>query len=168
MYPTRLRSFRYIMSPLGSTVLLPPREVINAAGDYAFIAGGSTALLVRRAGAPALVRVVQTGDQAPGVPHSLMDIVAGLKINQSGLIFPRRGATGGIETIALEGQTAQGTSYAFSTFPGTLNSRPGEFFALDPAGAMLVSGTLKVGDHFVQGLWRYRSGALEKLAMGAH
>ncbi len=81
-------------------------------------------------------------------------------------LFLKRAATGLVETVALQGQTAPGTTYPFATIATTINALPGEMTALGPSGEAWFNTTLNLGDRFVMALYRYRpEGALEKVTM---
>lgn len=69
---------------LSTKFALPPGDAINDRGDFAFTAG--LALFLRRAGATAPVRILQSGEPVPGVPHSLIDLIQAPRINQDGLV----------------------------------------------------------------------------------
>ena len=70
---------------LSSTIAMPPNEVINNAGDYAFADGSSGAVFLRRAGG-STVRVLQMGDAVPGIPNARLEMAYSPRINQSGLL----------------------------------------------------------------------------------
>ena len=76
--------------------------------------------------------------------------------------FLRRGRTGVFETVALQGQTAPGSSSPFQPFQKTLNSYPGEHFALGPTGEALFLGMVYQNGAHRASIYRYRtSGVLE-------
>src|SRR2546426_8836047 len=70
----------------------PVSGEVNQAGDYAFAAGGATALFLRRSGTSTPVRVLQTGEAVPGIPGSSVNQIGTLRLNNSGklafIIFP--------------------------------------------------------------------------------
>ena len=64
-------------------------------------------------------------------------------------LFLKRAATGLVETVALQGQTAPGTTYPFATISTTINALPGEMTALDPSGEAWFNTMVGLGDRFV-------------------
>ena len=81
-------------------------------------------------------------------------------------LFLRRGGTGVIESVALQGQVASGASYPLGTIEGTINGYPGETFALGPKGDVMFHGPIDVSGRMVYGLFRYRGpGTLERLLL---
>ena len=117
-----------------------------AGGTYAFTATSKDA------------RTNARGDilfQAP-----LADGTAG-----SGL-FLRHAGTGAIETVALEGQPAPGTSLLFAPISVTINNYPGENLALGPTGEVLFTTAVDAGYGLVSGAFRYHGpGTLERVVM---
>jgi hypothetical protein len=81
-------------------------------------------------------------------------------------LFLRRYDTGIIETIALQGQPAPGSSWSFTTLNTTLNNFPGEMMALNTSGEVLFGTTLmdNSGSYHSGTFFRYMGpGTLEKI-----
>ncbi len=155
----------------------------NAAGGVAFFAtvsGGSGGLFL---GTTSSVQAVATtGAAAPsGGNYAFTSASEDVRLNDfsdilfqapltggsadSGL-FLKRAVTGNFETVALQGQTAPGTSYPFATIQPTASNYPGEFTALGPSGEVWFSNPLFVVDHYSQGIFRYRlDSTLEKIVV---
>jgi hypothetical protein len=73
---------------LPHTFGVPLYDAVNDQGDYVFT-GNSYALFLRRANDAAPVRLLQTGDEVPGVPHSRINNFTSVAINQLGVVFFR-------------------------------------------------------------------------------
>jgi hypothetical protein len=71
---------------LSNHVSVTASRYINQKGDFLYLSGGTSALFFRPAGADAPVRLVQSGDEAPGFPGTLLDQVLGARLNNSGLV----------------------------------------------------------------------------------
>jgi hypothetical protein len=71
---------------LSTTFALPSIGAVNDARNFAFVDSPRMALFLRRAGAPAPVRIFQSGEPIPGVPLSRADLIQNPKINQAGLV----------------------------------------------------------------------------------
>src|SRR5262249_58906475 len=101
---------------------------LNQAGDYVFSTRGQSAVFLRPAGAAAPLRVVQQGDEVPGYPGSRMDIVAGMRINNTGLIVFRLGfsvITGESQgaLLAYDGSAVTTVAFGGDPAPGTGGAR---------------------------------------------
>src|SRR5262245_41048257 len=70
---------------LANTFGVPSGSVVNDAGDYAFIGQGASAVFLRRHDGPT-IRVIQVGDELPGVPGSRAAQFSGLQLNSAGVI----------------------------------------------------------------------------------
>ncbi|HKD43901.1 MAG TPA: choice-of-anchor tandem repeat NxxGxxAF-containing protein [Myxococcaceae bacterium] len=108
---------------------------LNQAGDYVFATRGQSAVFLRPAGAAAPLRVVQQGDEVPGYPGSRMDIVAGMRINNTGLIVFRLGfsvITGESQgaILAYDGSAVTTVAFGGDPAPGTGGARYGSGFTL--------------------------------------
>ena len=165
----------------GSTVTLN-MSAFDDTGRVVFFApggDGSTSLYVGSGGTTRQA-IALTGAAAPsGDNYAFASSALDARINALGDImfhaqltggssdsgyFLRRARTGGIETVAVQGQAAPGTSSTFTTFIRTLNSRAGEFFALDPTGEALFRGLVYQDGVYTNILYRYRvSGVLERV-----
>jgi hypothetical protein len=81
--------------------------------------------------------------------------------------FLRRASTGLIEAVAIQGQVAPATSSTFGTFIRTINSYPGEYFALGPTGEAAFRGLVYEGGVYRGILYRYRVGGVLERVIGA-
>jgi hypothetical protein len=78
--------------------------------------------------------------------------------------FLKRAGTGAIETVVLQGQAAPGTASTFSTIAKSINSYPGEYFALGPTGEALFNATVSPEGYAQSTIFRYRTnGVLERV-----
>ena len=59
---------------------------LNQAGDYAYSGQGPWRCFSSRAGSSSVVRVIQSGDPVPGIPHTRADIASSVFINSAGLV----------------------------------------------------------------------------------
>src|ERR1700674_5542854 len=56
--------------PLSDQFRIPAGSAINQAGDFAFVGNGGNALFFRPAGSSAATRLLQVGDEIPGITGS--------------------------------------------------------------------------------------------------
>lgn len=108
---------------------------VNQAGDYVFATRGQSAVFLRPANAAAPVRLLQQGDEIPGYPGSRLDIVSGMRINNSGLAVFRLVFSlstgenqGGI--LAYDGSGISTVVYGADPAPGTGGARYGNGITL--------------------------------------
>ena len=63
---------------------------------------GPLAIFLKRAGSSSVVRVIQSGDAVPGIPHTRADIESSVFINSAGLVcFQVDYLEGGISKSAI-------------------------------------------------------------------
>ena len=114
---------------LPATFGLPPVEALAGSGDFAFLAGGNSGAFVRRAGAPSPVRILQSGDEVPGVAHSRIDLFTAIRSN----------AVGGV-ALQFDYFTGDTTKSAIVTFDGTTFTKVVLASDLAPGGGGAVFG----------------------------
>jgi hypothetical protein len=150
---------------------------------YAGLTGGAGGGLFAGTAGGAVQAIALSGTAAPsGGNYAFTPASKDVRINDAGDIFfqapledgsansgyfLRRGGTGVIETVALQGQVPAGTSYPLATIAGTINGHPGEYSALGPTGEVFFNWGVDVGGgRQVFGLFLYRGpGTLEKLLL---
>jgi len=128
-----------------STFDRPSGDAMNAAGDYLFVAASSAAFL-RRAGAPAPVRLLQMGDPVPGFPGSRTDLVENPRINASGQALIEveiyLGNTMKHAVLGYDSGVFRTVAYSEDVAPGSGGatfSRYVEAFGFNDAGATALS-----------------------------
>src|SRR5207247_2800067 len=78
--------------------------------------------------------------------------------------FLRRGANGTLQTVAVQGQAAPGTTGTFATMASTINDALGEHFALGPTGELAFLTTVQTATGPIWGTFRFRTDkVLEKI-----
>lgn len=82
--PLRLLFDNNAALDLPPTFGIPSSEVMNAAGDYVFIAGGGTAVFLRRAGDSTLTRLLQWGDELPDITAGRCESISATNLSWSG------------------------------------------------------------------------------------
>jgi len=148
----------------GSLTTITTTPSFNATGHMAFKAvldGGSTSGIYVVAPTGEITLVARNGGGAPsGQVFSMTGSHPDVLLNDAGDVvfrsdvtggsadsgyFVRRGLTGPVQTLVLQGQPAPGTSGTFATFGPGPNGFMGEHFQLAAAGDVSVRGTV-VGD----------------------
>ena len=163
----------------------PSPAGFNARGEVVFFAsvsgGSGVGLFLGKVGA-ALQAIAVNGTAAPaGGNYAFTSSSRDARINALGDVLFQAALSGGSpirgcscaasrrrrEAVAVQGQTAPGTSAPFATFAGTINNYPGEVTALGPNGEAWVDGLVNLGDHYTMGLFRYRVDGVVKKVLRA-
>ncbi len=128
---------------------MPLVEAASDSGDFPFLAGAGSALLVRRVGAASPVRLLQAGDEAPGVPHSRVDAFSAIRSNASGTMAVQLDYYAGDTTKSglFTCTVASFTKVALATdvAPGSgglVFGRPTTLVGLNDAGALAFTAPL--------------------------
>ena len=128
---------------LPATFGLPPVEALAGSGDFAFLAGGSSGAFVRRAGAPSPVRILQSGDEVPGVAHSRIDLFTAIRSNAAGVVALQfdyfTGDTTKSAIVSYDGTTFTKVVLASDLAPGgggAVFGRPTALIGLNGSGAV--------------------------------
>ena len=127
--PVRAVVTEQVALALPATFGLPPVEALAGSGDFAFLAGGNSGAFVRRAGAPSPVRILQSGDEVPGVAHSRIDLFTAIRSN----------AVGGV-ALQIDYFTGDTTKSAIVTYDGTAFTKVVLASDLAPGGGGAVFG----------------------------
>jgi hypothetical protein len=115
--------------PLPATFGLPPVEAAAGSGDFAFLAGGNSGAFVRRSGASSPVRILQSGDEVPGVAHSRIDLFTAI-----------RGNTGGVVALQFDYFAGDTTRCAIVTYDGSSFTKVALASDVAPGGGGVVFG----------------------------
>ena len=128
---------------LPATFGLPPVEALAGSGDFAFLAGGNSGAFVRRAGASSLVRILQSGDEVPGVAHSRIDLFATIRSNAAGVVALQfdyfSGDTTKSAIVTYDGSSFTKVVLASDLAPGgggAVFGRPTTLIGLNGSGAV--------------------------------
>jgi hypothetical protein len=106
---------------------VPVSTRINNAGDVAIIGRGGSAILLKRAGSQNWTRVIQAGDEIPGLTGSRMTVINGTVgplINTSGQLafavdlFPATGAATGA-VLLYDGSALRTIAHGLDIAPGS-------------------------------------------------
>jgi len=134
---------------LPTTIGMPAIDAFSASGDFAYAPGGQTAVFLRRAGAASPVRVIQAGDETPGVPLSRIDLVSNLKINASGILCIQLDYYSGDTTkngiFTFDGSSFTKVALATDIAPGSSGSvfgRPVALVGINSSGAVAFTAPL--------------------------
>jgi hypothetical protein len=139
---------------LSGTFGVPAGAFVDQAGDYAFLGNRSSAIFLRRAGAPSPVRVLQRGDEVPGFPGSRTRSIDALAMNNSGLLAFSvlfHTPAGKVQEVifTFDGTSLQPVVSSFDIAPGTSGATFGPSLALiglNDAGDTAVITATTIGN----------------------
>ncbi|MGH9524546.1 MAG: DUF7453 family protein, partial [Terriglobales bacterium] len=148
----------------------------NNAGEVAYIANGSlytgsatstaTVYATTGGGTPAGGTFMFPGSSDVVIDdnHDLLFRSSLMATSADSAIFLRPGANGTLQTVAMQGQAAPGTTRTFTTILTSLNGVP-ENRGFDPAGNVMFGANATDGTLPIFGTWRYRpsGNVLEKI-----